>query len=153
LRADDVWLSGRSRSSRTAGVESDSSVNVNAGFGWRGSAFDRRVDVLSLLRKRRRRHHNFYARANRQHSKNIGGIVTALLATGTPLTLTSSAAAGTYLEALSSLPLDCDAEALPVLRARICTMRRRIEGRRLFAEETFGGNGRCGISIGLPEGQ
>jgi hypothetical protein len=38
--------------------------------------------------------------------------------------------------------LDCNPEDLPHPQSEQCRMRRRLEGRRLFEEETFGGNGR-----------
>jgi Di-haem cytochrome c peroxidase len=41
-----------------------------------------------------------------------------------------------------SIPLDCDAAALPRPESDQCRMRRRLEGQRLFEQETFGGNGR-----------
>lgn len=41
-----------------------------------------------------------------------------------------------------TLPLDCDADALAPPLEQICRHARREEGRRLFEEETFGGNGR-----------
>ena len=39
-------------------------------------------------------------------------------------------------------PLDCDPSVLSPVEADQCRMRRRLEGKRLFEQETFGGNGR-----------
>lgn len=43
---------------------------------------------------------------------------------------------------LKGVPLDCRPDALPADQARVCRVARRLEGQRLFDEETFGGNGR-----------
>jgi hypothetical protein len=40
------------------------------------------------------------------------------------------------------ISLDCDPAALPEPHSTLCSVKRSNEGRRLFAEETFGGNGR-----------
>ncbi len=43
---------------------------------------------------------------------------------------------------LAAVSLECDPDDLPPATAERCRHRRRVEGRRLFEEETFGGNGR-----------
>lgn len=58
------------------------------------------------------------------------------------VTVSGGAAAQGYFRMLEAMPLDCVPEALAPLERIICTTKRRIEGRRLFSEETFGGNGR-----------
>ena len=44
--------------------------------------------------------------------------------------------------AQDELSADCDPDALPPVLAFLCEAKRRVEGRRLFDKETFGGNGR-----------
>jgi hypothetical protein len=45
-------------------------------------------------------------------------------------------------QGLAHVALDCDPEGLSEAEATQCQMRRRLEGQRLFEQETFGGNGR-----------
>jgi len=45
-------------------------------------------------------------------------------------------------QALAGISADCDPDALPPFRALLCKVKRRLEGRRLFDKEEFGGNGR-----------
>jgi cytochrome c peroxidase len=49
---------------------------------------------------------------------------------------------GVTRDQLRQVSLDCRPAALPPDTARICRVARRLEGQRLFEEETFGGNGR-----------
>jgi cytochrome c peroxidase len=43
---------------------------------------------------------------------------------------------------LKGVSFDCRVDTLPADQARACRVARRLEGQRLFEEETFGGNGR-----------
>ena len=49
---------------------------------------------------------------------------------------------GVTQDELRLVSFDCRPEALAPDLARICRVARRLEGQRLFDEETFGGNGR-----------
>lgn len=54
----------------------------------------------------------------------------------------SSGLAGADERSPRAISLECDPASLPQPERTLCTVLRRNEGRRLFAEETFGGNGR-----------
>jgi hypothetical protein len=45
-------------------------------------------------------------------------------------------------QGLTHIALDCNPAELSTAEAQQCEMRRRLEGQRLFEQETFGGNGR-----------
>ena len=60
-----------------------------------------------------------------------------------PLSDPSAAPQGADMEAI---PLDCNPEDLPHPQSEQCRVRRHLEGRRLFEEETFGGNGRTCVT-------
>ena len=49
---------------------------------------------------------------------------------------------GVTKDQLNGVSFGCRPEALPEETARVCRVARRLEGQRLFEEETFGGNGR-----------
>ena len=53
-----------------------------------------------------------------------------------------SPSASTTEAVVEAMPLDCNPEDLPHPQSEQCRVRRRLEGRRLFEDETFGGNGR-----------
>ena len=59
-----------------------------------------------------------------------------------PQVLLDGEPTGVTQEELRLVSFDCRPEALAPDRARICGVARRLEGQRLFEEETFGGNGR-----------
>lgn len=56
--------------------------------------------------------------------------------------LIGTLAAGPSTSSSPAIPLGCVAEELPKPLNTLCEVARRNEGRRLFSEETFGGNGR-----------
>jgi cytochrome c peroxidase len=49
---------------------------------------------------------------------------------------------GVTFAQLGLVSLDCDPGRLPPAQAEVCRVKRHLEGRRLFDEETFAGNGR-----------
>lgn len=51
-------------------------------------------------------------------------------------------AGGGHIRSAGEVSLDCNPDELRGFQSFICKLKRRIEGRRLFTEETFGGNGR-----------
>lgn len=69
-------------------------------------------------------------------SLSIALVVTAYLG------FLTASSADTQENPVHGMPLDCDPDALPGPQSILCQVKRKIEGRRLFTEETFGGNGR-----------
>jgi hypothetical protein len=58
---------------------------------------------------------------------------------------------GVTKDQLSRVSLECKPADLSVDLARACRVARRLEGKRLFEEETFGGNGRTCATCHSPE--
>lgn len=58
---------------------------------------------------------------------------------------------GVTRDDLKGVPLDCRPDALAAAQARICRVVRRLEGQRLFDDETFGGNGRSCATCHPPD--
>ena len=71
--------------------------------------------------------------ATRLHSSQ-GPTPTEIILDGEPTGVTK--------EQLQGVSFDCKPADLSADRARVCRVARRLEGKRLFEEETFGGNGR-----------
>ena len=65
-----------------------------------------------------------------------------LLIAAAPQVVVDGEPAGVTQDELGLVSFDCRPEALAPELARICGVARRLEGQRLFDEETFGGNGR-----------
>ena len=65
-----------------------------------------------------------------------------LLIAAAPQVVVDGEPTGVTQDELGRVSFDCRPEALASDLARICRAARRLEGQRLFDEETFGGNGR-----------
>ena len=61
---------------------------------------------------------------------------------GSPEIVLDDEPTGVTRDQLRLVSFDCRPEALAPDLARVCRVARRLEGQRLFDEETFGGNGR-----------
>jgi cytochrome c peroxidase len=77
----------------------------------------------------------------RVHTQNPAS--TQIVLDGEPTSVTK--------EQLRGVSFDCQPESLPADRARVCRVARRLEGQRLFDDETFGGNGRSCATCHPPE--
>lgn len=74
---------------------------------------------------------------------STGKSLSVLLAASAAFATSCPAVAGSAdSQGSGAIPLDCDPAALPLPQSVLCKITRRKEGRRLFQEETFGGNGR-----------
>jgi cytochrome c peroxidase len=81
------------------------------------------------------------------HAKS-GGLLTAalLLVIGVPSHPHLAQSGAPRRSSFSEILLDCDPDALPAPQSEQCRLRRRLEGQRLFEQETFGGNGRTCVT-------